>query len=157
MLDRLHPRKIVVVSSAPQVRYPDYYGIDMSRLGEFIAFRAAVELLRERGMADVLDATYRECLRQEDVAPEDRVNCVKAIYEPFSDREISAKIASMLTPPDTGAEIEIIYQDLDGLHKAVPDCPGDWYFSGDYPTPGGVKAVNKAYVNYYEGHADKRD
>ncbi|MDE6489622.1 MAG: amidophosphoribosyltransferase [Muribaculaceae bacterium] len=157
MLDRLHPRKIVIVSSAPQVRYPDYYGIDMSRLGEFIAFRAAVALLKERGMESVLDEAYRECLRQECVAPEERVNCVKAIYAPFSDREISEKIASMLTPQDTGAEIEIIYQDLAGLHKAVPDCPGDWYFSGDYPTPGGVKAVNKAYINYYEGNTDKRD
>lgn len=156
MLDRLHPKKIVVVSSSPQVRFPDYYGIDMSRMGEFIAFRAAVELLRETGCEKLLDETYRLCKAQEGLPVQDVVNCVKAIYEPFSDAEISAKIAQMLTPAGTHAEVEIIYQSIDGLHKAVPTCPGDWYFSGDYPTPGGNRLVNRAYINYYEGNADKR-
>lgn len=156
MLDRLHPRKIVVVSSSPQVRYPDYYGIDMSRMGEFIAFRAAVALLKERGMQQVLDDVYAKCLVQEDVPAKDRVNCVKEIYEPFTDRELSDKIARMLTPADTHAEVSIVYQSIDGLHESVPGCPGDWYFSGDYPTPGGVRLVNKAYINFYEGNTEKR-
>ncbi len=156
MLDRLHPRKIVVVSSSPQVRYPDYYGIDMSRMGEFIAFRAAVELLKESGREAVLDEVYRRCREQEPLPSTDVENCVKAIYEPFSDVEISDKIAEMLTPTDTHAEVKIIYQTLDGLHHAVAECPGDWYFSGNYPTPGGNRLVNRAYINYYEGNTDKR-
>lgn len=157
MLDRLHPRRIIVLSSSPQVRYPDYYGIDMSRMGEFIAFRAAVELLRESGRDDLLRHTYERCLAQEKETDESHlVNCTKAIYEPFSDEEISAKIAAMLTPADTNARVDIIYQSLDGLHSAVPDSPGDWYFSGDYPTPGAIRLVNRAYINYYEGNADKR-
>ncbi len=156
MLDRLHPRKIVIVSSAPQVRYPDYYGIDMSRMGEFIAFRAAVQMLRERGREDLLRSVYDECRKQEFLPDDKLVNCVKAVYEPFTDKEISAKIAEMLTPRDTEAKITIIYQTLEGLHKSVPDHPGDWYFSGDYPTAGGIRLVNKAYVNFYEGNIDKR-
>jgi amidophosphoribosyltransferase len=151
MLYRLHPRKIVIVSSSPQVRYPDYYGIDMSRMGEFIAFRAAVALLRERGMQQVLDDTYQRCLNEPTTA-----NHVKAIYAPFTDEEISAKIAEMLTPEEVKADVEIIYQTIEGLHRAVPNHPGDWYFSGDYPTAGGVRLVNKAYINFYEGNADKR-
>lgn len=157
ILDRLHPRKIVVVSSAPQVRYPDCYGIDMSRMGEFIAFRAAVELLRERGMGDLLATVYDRC--REALAPggdADDVNHVKAVYEPFTPEEVAAKIAEMLTPADVEAEVEIIYQSVEGLHKAVPGSPGDWYFTGDYPTPGGMRLVNRAYVNYYEGNPDKR-
>lgn len=156
MLDRLHPKKIVVVSSSPQVRYPDYYGIDMSRMGEFCAFRAAVELIKENGMEHLLEDVYKKCLAQENVPDDELVNCVKAIYAPFSEERISAKIAEMLTPPDTKAEVEIIYQTLDGLHEAVPSCPGDWYFSGDYPTPGGIRLVNKAYINFFEGNVDKR-
>jgi amidophosphoribosyltransferase len=152
MLNRLHPRKIVIVSSSPQVRYPDCYGIDMSRMSEFIAFRAAVELLRERGMEQVLDSTYNNCLEQPDAE-----NWVKAVYAPFTDEEISRKIADMLTPSNVEAEVEIIYQTLDGLHQAVPDHPGDWYFSGDYPTPGGVRLVNRAFVNFYEGNTERRD
>jgi amidophosphoribosyltransferase len=152
MLNRLHPRKIVIVSSSPQVRYPDCYGIDMSRMSEFIAFRAAVELLRERGMEQVLDSTYHNCLEQPDAE-----NWVKAVYAPFTDEEISRKIADMLTPSNVEAEVEIIYQTLDGLHQAVPDHPGDWYFSGDYPTPGGVRLVNRAFVNFYEGNTERRD
>jgi amidophosphoribosyltransferase len=152
MLNRLHPRKIVIVSSSPQVRYPDCYGIDMSRMSEFIAFRAAVELLRERGMEQVLDSTYHNCLEQPDAE-----NWVKAVYAPFTDEEISRKIADMLTPANVEAEVEIIYQTLDGLHQAVPDHPGDWYFSGNYPTPGGVRLVNRAFVNFYEGNTERRD
>ena len=157
MLDRLHPRKIVVVSSSPQVRYPDYYGIDMSRMGEFIAFRAAVELLKDTGRADILDETYRRCKAQEGLPDNEIENCVKAIYAPFTPEEVSAKIVEMLTRDgDINAEVDIIYQSLDGLHQAVPTCPGDWYFSGDYPTPGGTRLVNRAYVNYYEGHPNAR-
>lgn len=156
MLDRLHPRKIVVVSSAPQVRYPDCYGIDMSRMGEFIAFRAAVALLRERGMEWLLTDVYNRCRAMSSASDADLVNCVKAIYEPFTDEEISQKIAQMLTPADMHARVEIIYQTLDGLHAAVPNHPGDWYFSGNYPTPGGIRLVNQAYINFYEGHAEKR-
>ena len=156
MLDRLHPRRIVVVSSSPQVRYPDYYGIDMSRMSEFAPFRAAVELLKDRGMSDVLEDTYRACLRQLQLPAERQVNCVKAIYAPFTDAEISRKIAEMLTPETMKADVKIIYQNLDGLHRAIPNHPGDWYFSGDYPTPGGVRLVNRAFVNYYEGNSDLR-
>ncbi len=156
MLDRLHPRKIVVVSSSPQVRYPDYYGIDMSRMAEFIAFRAAVELLKERGREYVLQDTCQKCRQQLLLPVEQQVNCVKAIYEQFSDDEISDKIARMLTPTDTKAEVKIVYQSLDGLHRAVHDCPGDWYFSGNYPTPGGVRLVNQAFINYIEGNWNKR-
>ena len=156
ILDRLKPKKIVIVSSSPQVRYPDYYGIDMSRMGEFAAFRAAMALLKERGMCKVIDDVYRKCKAQENLPKEMVVNYVTEIYSPFSDEEVSRKIADMLTPDGTNAEIEIIYQSLDGLHKSIPNHPGDWYFSGNYPTPGGNKMVNRAFINYYEGNADLR-
>lgn len=156
MLDRLNPKKIVVVSSSPQVRYPDYYGIDMSRMAEFIAFRAAIELLKDRGMEDIIDGVYKECCRQLQLPVEQMENAVKKIYEPFTNYDISKKMAEMLTPEGTRAEVEIIYQTLDGLHRAIPGCPGDWYFSGNYPTPGGVRLVNQAFVNFYEGNIDKR-
>ena len=157
MLDRLHPRKIVVVSSSPQVRYPDYYGIDMSRMGEFIAFRAAVELLKDRGMENVLHETYEKCRQQEKLLDIEMRNCVKDIYAPFTQEEISRKIVEMLTADGSiNAEVDIIYQTLKGQREAIPTCPGDWNFSGDYPTPGGVRLVNRAYVNFYEGNADKR-
>lgn len=156
MLDRLHPRRIVIVSSSPQVRYPDYYGIDMSRMGEFAAFRAAVALLRERGMEDVLRETYEDCLAQASLPDDEIRNCVKKVYEPFTQQEISDKIAQMLTPDNIHAEVSLVYQTVGGLHEAIPGCPGDWYFSGDYPTPGGTRLVNRAFVNYYEGNADKR-
>lgn len=146
MLNRLHPAKIVIVSSSPQVRYPDCYGIDMSRMSEFIAFRAAMELLHERGMNEVINSTLNRCLEFPD-----EENWVKAIYEPFTDEEISAKIAQMLTPPDVKCPVKIIYQTLDGLRKAVPNHTGDWYFSGDYPTVGGIRLVNRAFVNYCTG------
>lgn len=156
ILDRLHPRKIVVVSSAPQVRYPDCYGIDMSRMGEFIAFKAAIELLKERGMQDVIDNVYRKCKAQENRPKEQCENYVKEIYAPFSDEEISAQIARMLTPEGTQAEVEIVYQKLENMHKAIPNHPGDWYFSGNYPTPGGRRLVSHAFINYYEGRCDAR-
>lgn len=156
MLDRLHPRRIVIVSSSPQVRYPDYYGIDMSRMGEFAAFRAAVALLRERGMEDVLRETYEDCLAQSSLPDDEIRNCVKKVYEPFTQQEISVKIAQMLTPDNIHAEVSLVYQTVGGLHEAIPGCPGDWYFSGDYPTAGGTRLVNRAFVNYYEGNTDKR-
>lgn len=156
MLDRLHPKEIIVVSSSPQVRYPDYYGIDMSRMGEFIAFKAAVELLKENGKGHIIDEVYQDCLYQLTLPVEQQVNAVQAIYSPFTDEQISAKIAEMLTSESITAKVRILYQTIDGLHKAVPDNPGDWYFSGNYPTPGGTRLVNRAYVNYYEGNPDKR-
>ena len=156
MLDRLHPKRIVVVSSSPQVRYPDWYGIDMSRMSEFIAFRAAVELLKSTGRSNILDQVYNDCLVELRKPANQQVNAVKKIYENFSDEDISRQIAHMLKPEGTKAEIKLVYQTLDGLHNAIPDHPGDWYFSGNYPTPGGVRMVNRAYVNYYEGKADQR-
>jgi len=156
MLDRLHPRKIVVVSSSPQVRYPDYYGIDMSRMSEFAAFRAAISLLRSRGMENVIEDTYKRCLEQSSLPAGEQVNCVKAIYDPFTDREISEEMARMLTPEGTKAKVEIVYQSVDGLHAAVRSSPGDWYFSGDYPTPGGTRLVNLAFIDWFEGNTEKR-
>ncbi len=150
MLGRLKPKKIVVVSSSPQVRYPDYYGIDMSRLSEFCAFRAAVELLRETGRSGILDKVYEECLDMLDVPDQELYNPVKAVYDPFSYEEVSAKIADMLTPPGITSEVELIYQSLDGLHESVKGCPGDWYFSGDYPTPGGLRMLCRAFIDYYK-------
>ena len=151
ILDRLHPKKIVIVSSCPQVRYPDYYGIDMSRMAEFAAFRAAVALLKERNMEYILDDIYKKSKAQENLPKEEIKNYVKEVYAPFTDDEISTKIAEMLTPEGINAEIELVYHTLDGMHKAIPNNNGDWYFSGDYPTPGGNKLVNKAYIDYYEG------
>lgn len=150
ILDRLHPRKIVIVSSSPQVRYPDYYGIDMSRMNEFIAFRAAVALLKERGMELVITDAYWKAKKQQAQEDGTIVNFVKEIYAPFTDEEISAKMVDLLTPAGTRAKVEIVYQTLDGLHASCPNHPGDWYFSGDYPTPGGARMVNKAFINYME-------
>ena len=150
ILDRLGPKKIVIVSSSPQVRYPDYYGIDMSRMTEFIAFRAAIELLKDRDMKDVIAAAYRKSKEQADLPKEQMVNYVKDIYAPFTDEEISAKMVELLTPEGTRAKVQIVYQPLEGLHQACPNHPGDWYFSGDYPTPGGVKMLNKAFIDYIE-------
>lgn len=156
ILDRLHPKRIVVVSSSPQVRYPDYYGIDMSRMAEFCAFRAAIALIQERGMGDLITSTYKKCKAQEDWKKEDVVNYVKEIYAPFTDEEISDKIAEMITGPEIKAEVKLVYQSIEGLHNAIPNHPGDWYFSGNYPTPGGNKMVNQAFINWYEGNPDKR-
>ena len=157
ILDRLNPRKIVIVSSSPQVRFPDCYGIDMSRMGEFIAFKAAMELLNERGMHYVIDNVYRRCKEQDTLPKEQITNYVKEIYAPFSDEEVAAKIAELLTPEDTRAEIEIVYQSVEDMHKAIPEHPGDWYFTGNYPTPGGNRQVNRAFINYYEGRTAARD
>lgn len=150
ILDRLHPKKIIVVSSSPQVRYPDCYGIDMSSLSEFAAFRAAIALLKERGMEDVISQVYENCKKMAELPDSEQQNCVKAIYAPFSQQEIAAKMAEMLTPLGTHAEVRLIFQSLKGLHEAIPGHEGDWYFSGDYPTPGGTRIVNKAFVSFYE-------
>lgn len=149
ILDRLHPKKIVIVSSSPQVRYPDYYGIDMSRMNEFIAFKAAVALLEERGMENVLMDAYQKAKKQERESLAE-VNYVKEIYAPFTDEEISSKMVDLLTPVGTKAQVQIVYQTIEGLHASCPNHPGDWYFSGDYPTPGGVRMVNRAFIHYME-------
>lgn len=155
MLDRLHPRRIIIVSSSPQVRYPDYYGIDMSRLAEFVAFRAAVSLLRQQGREDVLAKAYEECRAQLQLPAQQQRNVVKDIYQGFSTEDISKEIARLLSH-DIKAEVGILYQSIEGLTNAVPDNPGLWYFTGEYPTPGGILNVNKAYINFYEGHESKR-
>ncbi len=152
ILDRLGPKKIIVASSAPQIRYPDCYGIDMSRLNEFIAFNATIELLKETNQAHIIDEVYRKCKAQEMLPKEEIVNYVKEIYAPFTDDEITAKITQMLTPANSNAEVEIIFNTIESLHEACPNNTGDWYFTGDYPTAGGNKVVNKAFINYYEGN-----
>jgi len=150
ILDRLGPKKIVVVSSAPQIRYPDCYGIDMAKMGDFIAFEAAIALLRESGQAQVIENVYKAALEQVQLPKEQVKNVVKEIYAPFSDKQISAQIAKMLTPAGINAEVEIIYQSVENLHIACPGHLGDWYFTGDYPTPGGNKVVNRAFINWME-------
>ena len=151
ILDRLSPRKIVIVSSCPQVRYPDYYGIDMSKMREFIAFRAAIALIKERGMEALIEQQYQRALElRQRPETEEVEKVVKAIYAPFSPEEISAKMVELLRPEDTRAEVELVFQSLEGLHTAIPGHPGDWYFSGDYPTPGGSHLVNKAFIDYVE-------
>ena len=151
IIDRLHPKKIIIVSSAPQIRYPDCYGIDMSRMGEFVAFEAAIQLLKERGMENVIEDVYARCKASESLPKDQIINHVKEIYRPFKQEEISAQITKIITPEGINAEVEVIYQTLDNLHIACPDHTGDWYFSGNYPTPGGNKVVNKAFVNWKEG------
>lgn len=151
ILDRLEPKKIIIVSSSPQIRYPDCYGIDMSRMSEFIAFKAAIELLKERGMQHIIDETYEKSVAQKDKKKEEIVNYVKDIYAPFTDKEISDKIAEMLTSKDIKAKVQIVFQRIEELHKACPNHKGDWYFSGNYPTPGGNRLVNNAFINYIEG------
>lgn len=150
ILDRLHPKKIVIVSSSPQVRYPDYYGIDMESMDQFIAFKAVVALLEERGMWNVVNDTYKACQEQLRKPKEEMKNAVKAIYKPFTADEITAKIAELLRPTNLNAEFEIVYQSMEGLHEACPNHLGDWYFSGDYPTPGGTRRVNMAFIDYVE-------
>ena len=151
MMDRLHPKKIVVVSSAPQIRYPDCYGIDMAKLEGLVAFRAALDLLKERNLYHIVEEVYQKSKAQEDFSDVDVVNYVKEIYAPFTDQEISDKIAEMLTPEDTKAAVKIIYQTVEDLHIACPKNLGDWYFTGDYPTDGGNRVVNRAFMNFYEG------
>ena len=151
IIDRLHPVKIIIVSSAPQIRYPDCYGIDMSKMGEFVAFEAAIQLLKARGMEHIIDEVYEKCKASLLLPKEEIVNHVKEIYRPFKQEEISAQITKIITPEGINAEVEVIYQTLDNLHVACPEHTGDWYFSGNYPTPGGNKVVNKAFVNWKEG------
>lgn len=151
ILDRLGPKRIVVVSSAPQIRYPDCYGIDMSRMGEFVAFEAAISLLKETNKDDIILTVYQQCKDSAALPKEDVINYVKAIYEPFTDQEISDRIAKIITPKEIHCKVEVIYQTLDNLHIACPEHTGDWYFSGNYPTPGGNKVVNRAFVNWMEG------
>ncbi len=155
ILDRLNPKKIVVVSSAPQIRYPDCYGIDMARIGDFIAFKAALELLKETNQYHIVDTVYQKCKQQEKEADNGIVNFVKEIYNPFTDQEISDKIAEMLKTSEIEAEVEVIYQTVYNLHKACPDNLGDWYFTGDYPTDGGNRVVNNAFINFYEGNTKR--
>jgi amidophosphoribosyltransferase len=155
ILDRLEPKNIVVVSSAPQIRYPDCYGIDMARMGDFIAFEAAIELLKDHGKAFIIDEVYRKCKEQELKPKEQIKNYVKEIYDLFSAEEISTKISELLTPVNMKASVQIIYQTIENLHEACPDNKGDWYFTGNYPTPGGNKVVNKAFMNYVEGSSDR--
>ncbi|MBO4600525.1 MAG: amidophosphoribosyltransferase [Bacteroidales bacterium] len=150
ILDRLHPKKIVMVSSSPQIRYPDYYGIDMPRLEEFCAFRATMALIEERGMRQLVDDTYRACKEELQKPKEEMHNRVRAIYEPFTVEEIDAKIVEMLRPEGMQAPVELVFQSIEGLHEACPDHPGDWYFTGHYPTPGGTRLVNQAFVNYID-------
>jgi amidophosphoribosyltransferase len=152
IIDRLHPKKIIIVSSAPQIRYPDCYGIDMSKMGEFVAFEAAIQLLKERGMEHIIEEVYTKCKASLLLPKEQITNHVKDIYRPFKQEEISAQITKIITPADTVAEVQVIYQTLDNLHIACPEHKGDWYFSGNYPTPGGNKVVNKAFVNWKEGN-----
>ncbi len=151
MLNRLSPKKIIIVSSAPQIRYPDCYGIDMAKLTDFVAFKAAIELLKEKQMAGIINEVYNLCKKQEDLPKEKVVNHVKRIYKPFSAVQISCKIAEMLKPAEMKAQLEIVYQSIEDLHAACPDNTGDWYFTGDYPTPGGNKMVNRSFINFIEG------
>jgi amidophosphoribosyltransferase len=155
ILDRLNPKKIVIVSSAPQIRYPDCYGIDMARMGDFIAFRAAIALLKDRGMESVIQDVYEKCKAQLELPKEEVVNYVKEIYSPFTPEEISAKVVELLKPEGIKAEVEIIFQGIEELHQACPNHKGDWYFTGDYPTPGGNKVVNKAFMFYVEGNPNR--
>ena len=150
ILDRLHPKKIVIVSSSPQVRYPDYYGIDMASMEQFIAFRTAIALLEERGMTDVIKEAYLKSKAQVNLPNERLVNYVKEIYAPFSEIEISKKMAELLTAKGVQADVEIVYQTIEGLHEACPNHPGDWYFSGDYPTPGGFRLLNRYFIDFVE-------
>ncbi|MFH6603214.1 amidophosphoribosyltransferase [Maribacter algicola] len=155
ILDRLSPRKIVVVSSAPQIRYPDCYGIDMAKLEDFIAFRAALALHQERLTMNIVDDIYEKCLSQLNTKDKDVVNYVKEFYAPFTPEEISQKIGELLSPHDIKAEVQIIYQTIENLHQACPKNLGDWYFTGDYPTPGGNRVVNKAFINFFEGKNER--
>ena len=151
ILDRLCPKRIIVVSSAPQIRYPDCYGIDMAKLNDFIAFQAAISLLKDKGMEDVINKVYKKAIEELKKPKEEQINTVKAIYDPFTAEQISEKISELLTPSTINAEVEIIYQSIEALHQAIPNDKGDWYFTGNYPTPGGFRVVNQSFINYIEG------
>lgn len=155
MLDRLNPKQIVVVSSAPQIRYPDCYGIDMARLEDLIAFQAALQLHRERGTYNIVEEIYKKAKKELDNTSERPVNHVKELYAPFSDEELSDKIAEIISDNDINAKVKVIFQSVEDLHKACPKNLGDWYFTGDYPTEGGKKVVNRAYVHFYEGNPER--
>lgn len=155
ILDRLNPKKIVIVSSAPQIRYPDCYGIDMAKLGDFIAFQAAIALLKESGQGHIIEQVYQNCLKDVSSVQSKATNHVKAIYKPFSALEISHKIAQLLRPEQINAEVSVIYQTIEDLHASCPNHKGDWYFTGDYPTPGGNRVVNKSFINYIEGRNER--
>lgn len=155
ILDRLHPKKIVFVSSSPQIRYPDYYGIDMARMSEFIAFKAAIALLKDKGMQSRIDEVYRLCIKQREameqgLAKEKYENHVRRIYDPFTDEEVAAKMAELMRSEEVTSPVEIVFQTIEGLHEACPNHPGDWYFSGNYPTPGGLRRLNQAFIDYVE-------
>jgi amidophosphoribosyltransferase len=151
ILDRLGPKRIIIASSAPQIRYPDCYGIDMAKLTDFIAFKAAIDLLKETHQENIINEVYRRSKEQEKLPKEQIQNFVKEIYKPFSADRISQKITQLLTPPECKASVQVIYQTIEDLHTAIPNHKGDWYFTGDYPTPGGNKVVNRAFINYIEG------
>jgi amidophosphoribosyltransferase len=155
ILDRLSPKKIIVVSSAPQIRYPDCYGIDMAKLEDFVAFKAALALHEDLGTMDKVKEIYEKCLTQTKNKDKDVVNYVKEFYAPFTNEQISKKIAEILSPEGIKAEVDIIYQTVDNLHEACPKNLGDWYFTGDYPTPGGNRVVNRAFINFYEGKNER--
>ena len=151
MLDRLSPKKIIIVSSAPQIRYPDCYGIDMARMGDLIAFRATIQLIEQSKNKHIIKEVYKKCVEENKKSVSKIKNLVKEIYDSFSDEQISLKISSMLKEKDIKAEVQVIFQSIDNLHIACPNDLGDWYFSGNYPTPGGNKVVNQAFINYFEG------
>jgi amidophosphoribosyltransferase len=151
MLDRLNPKKIVIVSSAPQIRYPDCYGIDMAKIGDLVAFKAAIQLLEENNMEHIVDEVFERCKEQLELGVNEMKNFVRMIYQPFSAEQISAKIAQLVKPEDCKSELQIIFQKIEDLHSACPNHRGDWYFSGNYPTPGGNKVVSKAFINYVQG------
>lgn len=155
IVSRLKPKKIIVVSSAPQIRYPDCYGIDMSKMGDFVAFRALIELIKEQGKEDLLQEVYEQCKQQDSVPRYELPNYVKRLYDQFSDRQLEKKISEIITPNDIKPEVEILFQSIDKLHQACPDHNGDWYFSGNYPTPGGNRVVNKAFINFMEGNNER--
>jgi amidophosphoribosyltransferase len=155
ILDRLHPKKIIIVSSSPQIRYPDCYGIDMSRMKDFVAFQAMVSLLKTHNLEHLLTSVYDKCKAQENLPKEEMVNYVKELYAPFTADQISARISEIVTPDEINAKVEVIYQSIENLHTACPRHLGDWYFTGNYPTPGGFKVVNKAFINYMEGNAGR--
>jgi len=151
ILARTRPKRLLIVSTAPQIRYPDCYGIDMAKMGDLAAFRAAIALLKETKQENIIDDVYDRAMAMVGRPLAEQVNVVKAIYAPFTAEQISDKIAEMLTPPDIKAEVKLVYQGIEGLHAACPDHTGDWYFTGNYPTPGGNRVVNRAYINYREG------
>ena len=155
MLSRLEPKRIIIISSAPQIRFPDCYGIDMAKMGDFIAFEAAISLLKERNLDHIIEEVYQACLNQLSVPKEEVINEVKRIYEPFTDQEISDRIALLLRPAEVKSEVTIVFQTVDNLHKACPGHTGDWYFTGDYPTPGGNKVVNKSFINWKENRNER--